>query len=68
MATVKCALCHRGRSSREWNDGEKDHIYCLGYIDRMTDDPISECIACPDHVSHAQDDLDAFYKAQEALI
>ena len=33
MATVKCALGKRGRPSHEWNDGEKDRIYCLGWVD-----------------------------------
>lgn len=61
MATVKCPLGKRGRPTHEWNDGKKDHIYCYGYIDRMTDDPLPECLACPDHVSHAQDDMDAFF-------
>ncbi len=58
MATVKCALKHRGYPSHEWNDGEKDHIYCMGRIDMMTDDLLPECRACPNHVSKAQDDLD----------
>lgn len=35
MATVKCALGHRGYPSHEWNDGVKDRIYCLGRIDQM---------------------------------
>lgn len=62
MATVKCQLGKRGHPTHEWNDGKKDHIYCYGYIDRMTDDPLPECLACPDHVSHAQDDMDAFFR------
>lgn len=61
MATVKCPLCNRGYPSHEWNDGVKDRIYCLGLEDRMTDAPLPECLRCPDHVSHAQDDMDAFY-------
>lgn len=63
MATVKCALGRgqRGYPSHEWNDGEKDHIYCLGRFDPMTDDPFPECAACPDFVKKAQDDMDAFY-------
>lgn len=65
MATVKCAIGKRGRTSHEWNDGEKDHIYCLGWVDRMTDDPLSECLACPDFVDRAQDDLESFYKRKE---
>ena len=58
MATVKCAHGKRGHPSREWNDGEKDHIYCLGWIDAMTDELLPECQHCPDHVNRAQDDLD----------
>lgn len=65
MATVKCAFGKRGRQSHEWNDGDKDHIYCLGWVDRMTDDPLSECLACSDFVDKAQDDLESFYKRKE---
>lgn len=28
----------------------------------MTDAPLSECLACPDYVDKAQDDLEAFYR------
>ena len=62
MATVKCAIGKRGRQSHEWNDGEKDHIYCLGWVDLMTDYPLPECSACPDFVDKAQDDLEAWLK------
>ena len=61
MATVKCVLGKRGRPSHEWNDGKKDRIYCLGWVDPMTDAPLPECVACPDFVDKAQDDLEAFY-------
>lgn len=61
MATVKCALGHRGYPSHEWNDCVKDRIYCLGRIDQMTDELLPECKACPDHVNKAQGDLEAFY-------
>nr|DAH75046.1 MAG TPA: hypothetical protein [Caudoviricetes sp.] len=27
----------------------------------MTDDPLPECVVCPDFVKKAQDDLEAFY-------
>lgn len=60
MATVKCKFKKRGRPSHEWNDGEKDRIYCFGYIDLMTEDTLPECLSCPDHVSKAQEDLDRF--------
>lgn len=61
MSTVRCALGKRGRPSHEWNDGKKDRIYCLGRVDPMTDDPLPECLDCPDFVNKAQDDLEAFY-------
>ena len=51
MATVRCALGKRGRPSHEWNDGKKDRIYCLGRVDPMTDDPLPECLDCPDFVN-----------------
>lgn len=60
MATVKCALGRRGRPSHEWNDGKKDRIYCHGWIDKMTDELLPECKACPDHVNKAQDDLETW--------
>lgn len=65
METVKCAIGKRGRPSHEWNDGEKDHIYCLGWVDTMTDYPLPECSDCPDFVDRAQDDLEAFYGKKE---
>lgn len=65
MATVKCKLKKRGRPSHEWNDGKKDRIYCLGYIDCMTDDTLPECLCCPDHVSKAQEDMEKFYAKKE---
>ena len=61
MATVKCPLGKRGESTHEWNDGAKDRVYCMGWVDRRTDDPLPECLVCQDHVSHAQDDLDSFH-------
>lgn len=61
MATVKCKLKKRGKPTHEWNDGTKDRIYCRGWLDPMTDYPLQECLACPDHWSKAQDDLEKFY-------
>ena len=58
MATVKCPIGRRGKATHEWNDGEKDRIYCYGWIDKMTDEYLEQCLACPDHVTKAQDDLD----------
>ena len=61
MGTVKCAYGKRGCPSHEWNDGEKNRIYCYGWYDCMTDELIPVCKACPDHVDKAQDDMDEFY-------
>lgn len=58
------ALCRGNRGAAgagEWNDGEKDLIYCLGWVNPMTDCPLPECLACPDFVDKAQDDLETFY-------
>lgn len=65
MATVKCKLKKRGIPSHEWNDGKKGRIYCLGYIDSMTDCPLEECISCSDHVSKAEEDRERFYSKEE---
>lgn len=65
MATVKCVLGNRGYPSHEWNAGKKDHIYCLGRVDPMTDYSLTECLVCPDFVDKAQDDLYEFYKRTE---
>lgn len=44
----KCPLGKRGRPSTEfWKDG-KPQIYCRGWIDKMTDEPLNECRACSD--------------------
>ena len=65
MTTVKCPLIangwKRGYPSHEWNDGEKDRIYCMGWIDPMYDEPLQECKDCPDHVDKAEDDRAKFY-------
>ena len=35
------------------------------WIEPMTDDPLLECLACPDFVDKAQDDLEEFYRRDE---
>lgn len=65
VATVKCKLKKRGEPTHEWNDGEKDRIYCRGWLDPMTDSPLPECLACPDHVDKAEWDRQKFYDEEE---
>jgi hypothetical protein len=60
MSKCICALGRRSKTSHEWNDGEKDRIYCLGYLDRRTDELMPECEVCADNVNKAQEDLEAW--------
>ena len=48
----------RGEPSIEWYKDDKPQYYCYGYIDKMTDELLSECKKCQNHVDKAQDDLD----------
>lgn len=59
-------VSRRGNPSIEWYKDDNPQYYCYGYIDKITDDPLPECIACPDHVDKAQVDLDAFVKCMGA--
>lgn len=68
MATVKCALHLRRKPTHEWNDGERDRIYCRGYINRMTDDLLPECVNCHDCVIHAQNDLDIWLDGRPTIM
>ena len=57
MSRVRCRLAgskvkRRGQATVEY--------YCYGYIDRMTDEPLSECKECRDYVGKAQEDLEAW--------
>ena len=65
MATVKCAYGKRGIISHEWNDGQKDRLYCLGRIDLMTDELLDVCKRCRDCSIYAQEDMDAWYGRSE---
>ena len=42
--------------------GRHVHAVQTGDVDQMTDYPLTECLACPDFVDNAKDDLDEFYK------
>ena len=63
MARVRCKIAghkvkRRGEATVEWYKDEVPQYYCYGYIDNMTDEPLSECKECRDYVGKAQDDLD----------
>lgn len=53
-------VSRRGEPSIEWyKDGEPQY-YCCGYIDKMTDELLTECKECRSHVHKAQGDLDEY--------
>ena len=65
MSKVRCILAkskvkRRGQATVEWYKDGVPQYYCYGYIDKMTDEPLSECKECRDYVGKAQDDLEAW--------
>ena len=69
--TVACKAKENGKVSRrgapsiEWYKAGKPQHYCYGYIDKMTDELLSECKECLSHVYKAQDDLDKYNRRSE---
>lgn len=55
----------RGEPSIEWYRDGKPQYYCYGYIDKMTDELLSECKECRRHVRKAQDDFDEYNRRKE---
>ena len=63
----KCPIKEgRGHPSHEFTFNGKKYIYCYGWQNMMTDEPDEICKNCPDHVSHAQDDLDQLLETLKA--
>lgn len=54
MNGLKCAIGAKGNPSKEYVIDGKAYIYCMGWVDSSTEEPLEECKACPDHVSKAQ--------------
>ena len=70
---MACKAKERGKVSRpgepsiEWyKDGEPQY-YCFGYIDKMTDELLTECKECRSHVHKAQGDLDEYNHRKQTL-
>lgn len=53
----------RGKASTEFHIDGKPQIYCNGWQDAMTDEPLAECKACQDWVYGEQCEID-FKKAR----
>ena len=58
-------VSRRGEPSIEWNKDGKPQYYCYGYIDKMTDELLTECKECRSHVDKAQDALDEYNHRKE---
>ena len=54
----KCPYGKRGRPSTEFYKNGKPQIYCMGWMDCMTESPIEECRHCKDFVMGTQIELD----------
>ena len=49
MVHTKCTCKYgRGNPSTEFYKNGKPQIYCMGWIDRMDDQPLECCKSCPD--------------------
>lgn len=61
MVHVKKCPLGRGRRSRpttEFYINGKPQIYCMGWINMMTDDPLENCKNCKDFVHGEQLEID----------
>ena len=62
----KCPCEHgRGKATTEFYKDGKPQIYCYGWIDLRTDEPLEICRDCADFVYNAQDDLDKYLAESE---
>ncbi len=62
----KCPHGKRGKPTTEFykmvNGEKKPQIYCMGWIDCMTDEPLEICRNCKDWVSSEQCSYDFLHK------
>lgn len=55
----KCPLTEgRGNPTTEFHINGKPQVYCLGWIDSMTDEPLETCKNCKDWVHGEQCEID----------
>ena len=54
----KCPLGKKGKPTTEFFKDGKPQIYCYGWIDAMTDEPLKECKNCADWVNGEQCEKD----------
>lgn len=61
MSELKpCPFKKKGKPSIEWYKDGKPQYYCMGYIDKMTDDFYADCYVCKKFVGRAQEDLEVW--------
>ena len=49
-----CPYCHRSKAETDFYKDWKPQIYCLGWIDPMTDEPLEVCQNCNDWLGDEQ--------------
>ena len=59
----KCPLEKRGKPTTEFYVNGKPQVYCEGWLDSLTDEPLEECKQCLDYVNGKQCDID-FYSQE----
>ena len=58
MVHTKCPLGDRGKPTTEFYKDGKPQIYCYGWMDKMTDEPLEECKIFLDYVYGEQIEKD----------
>ena len=53
----KCPYEKRGKPSTEFYIDGKPQVYCMGLVDKKTDESLKECKNCLDHVRNAEIDF-----------
>lgn len=62
----KCPYGNRSRAETAFWINGKPQIYCAGWIDRMTDEPLEICQKCADWVNGEQCEKDFLENIGEA--
>lgn len=62
---AKGIVREKGRPSIEFYRNGKPQYYCMGYENKMTDEPYEECMRCPRWVLSEQSEKD--YEEAKAL-
>ena len=69
MVHVKKCPCEygRGRPTTEFYKDDKPQIYCMGWLDKMNDEPLEICASCADFFQGEQCYQDFEHHRQEVM-